>query len=316
LNSQYNIKKNLQWYHYISTKLYIYSIVWVNMKTGIWKYIGLVTLAGVSLTCDSNTKNLSSTIKDQKSDIENVFIPPVDSNNTTIWWTRKHISENTSPKIIDTLIQWDISHQQDITNKDTMNSNIMKIVNISPNNHTTDTMQRWLHNNTVISEISTKENIKKTLSKEECKDMCDKQITKAIIEIVPETEKIKFNLSYMRWEASSLFTHFFTIEDRENWVHIIFSKIQENDKSFVINHMDNMKNHIKNQKENSWKIKRFLWKWHLRDYIINGSKEPEKGEKSNIEKIYEIITNQWTITYKWGLLQFQKDVESVINLYQ
>jgi hypothetical protein len=146
--------------------------------------------------------------------------------------------------------------------------------------------------------------------------MCDKQITKAIIEIVPETEKIKFNLSYMRWEASSLFTHFFTIQDTENWVHIIFSKIQENDKSFVINHMDNMKNHIKNQKENSWKIKRFLWKWHLRDYIINGSKEPEKGEKSNIEKIYEIITNQWTIIYKWGILQFQKDVESVINLYQ
>jgi hypothetical protein len=50
------------------------------MKTGILKYIGLGTLVSVSLTCDSNTKTLSSTIKNETSDIENVFTPTIDSN--------------------------------------------------------------------------------------------------------------------------------------------------------------------------------------------------------------------------------------------
>ncbi len=306
MNSQYNIKKNLQWHHYISTKLYIYSILWVNMKTGISKYIGLATLAGISLTCDSNTKTLSSTIDNNKINIGNTFTPPLDTNNTTTWWNRKHISENTSPQIIDTLTQWNISHQQDIINKDTMNNNTMQIANI----HSTNNIERWLNNNIVMWDTPLKENIKKILSKEECKDICYKQITKAIVEIVPETNKIKFDITYMRWEVYTLFQHFFTIEDTEDWTHIIFSKIQENDKIFVTQHMDNMKQHIKNK--NGFWIKLLLTKWDLKDYIMNGS---EEDEKSNIQKLYEIITNKWSIKYEWGELQFKKDIESVINLY-
>ncbi len=278
------------------------------MKTGIWKYISLATLAGISLTCDSNTKNLSSTIKDQKSDIENILIPPLDSNNTTIWWTRKHISENTSPKIIDTLIQWDIYHQQDISNKDTM-----EVRNTNSIITTIDfPIERWINSNIIVPETLSKENIKKILSKEQCDNLLDKQITKTIVEIIPETEKIEFDITYMRWEAYNLFTHFFTIQDTEDWTHIIFSKTQKNDKIFVTHHMDNMKKHIK--EKNPW-IWIFVGKWKLKDYIINGSEKPKKAEKTNIEKLYDVITNTWSIKYEWGVLQFQKDVESVINLY-
>jgi len=162
------------------------------MKTEIWKYIGLATLVGVSLTCDSNKTIFSSVIKDQKSDIEKILTPPVDTHNS-LWWTTRKIWYTISQHTTDTLTLWD-SSSQDITLTDTM-----QIATIHPTNNTTDATQRWPNNNTIITDTPSKENIKNVLSEQECKDMCDKQIKQAIVEIVPETNKIKFDLTYMRW---------------------------------------------------------------------------------------------------------------------
>jgi hypothetical protein len=106
------------------------------MKTGIWKYIGLVTLASVSLTCDSNTKTLSSTIDDQKSEIDNIFTPPLDSDIATLW--TRYIWQGTSQNIIHNLTTSEISTQS-ITTKDSIDTDSTQIYT---NNHITDIIQK------------------------------------------------------------------------------------------------------------------------------------------------------------------------------
>ncbi len=280
-------------------------------KGRVIQNIGLTTLVGISLTCDSYKNINSSLIKDQKSDIESILATPVDINNTTLWWTRTFLSDHTSWEIVDTILQWQTRDQYTIHHTDTIN-----IGNIHTENNNIQTIEKWIDNNTVVWDISSNEHIKKILSIEECKNLCDKQIKQAIVEIIPsDAKKIKFDVSYMRRQAYNLFQHFFTIEDREDWIHIIFSKIKPDDKIFITQHMDNMKHHIKYDNNNGFWVKLLLTKWDLKDYIINGSEEYKEGEKSNIEKLYQIITNTWSIKYEWGESQFRKDVESVINLY-
>lgn len=261
--------------------------------------IGLVTLVGVSLTCDSNTKTLSSTIKNQKSDIENVLTLPIDSNIVKSW-TTKHISDTTSPQIIDTLAQWDILHQQ---KNDTMNSDAMQIVNINPHNKIIDTTERWANNNIVIWDITSKENTKKILSQEECNFIMKSQLKKAVEEIVVETDELDFDVEYMRSQVWLLLKDFFSIQDSEDWLEIKFMWIKDEDKKNITNYMDKIRSHIKT---NNWiLVKIFLTKSKLREFT-----------KENIPVVYKILTKDGTIEYTWGEKQFTIDINNIINTYK
>ena len=271
------------------------------MKTGMWKYIGLVTLAGISLTCDSNTKTLSSTIKNQKSDIENIFTPPIDSNIIKSWIT-KHISDITSPQIIDTLEQWNISTQQDINNNDSINTDTIQVMNMNPSAHSKiiDTTGKWANE---ININIWNNNIAKTISQEKCDIIMQSQLKQAVEEIVVQTDKLNFDLEYMRGEVLLLLKDFFSIRYTEDWLTLIFEWVQDTDQKNIMNHMDKIRSHIKS---NNWiLVKIFLSKSKLREYTTE-----------NIPVVYKILSNNNTIEYNWWEHQFTKDINSIINIYK
>lgn len=263
--------------------------------------IGLVTLIGISLTCDSNTKNLSSTIKNQKSDIENIFTPPIDSNIIKPW-TTKYISDITSPQIIDILEQWDISTQQDINNKDSINTDTIQVMNMNSSTHSKiiDTTGKWA--NEININISNN-NITKTISQEECDIIMQSQLKKAVEEIVVQTDKLNFDLEYMRGEVSSLLEDFFLIQYTDDWLELKFLWVKDTDHKNIMNHMDNIRSHIKS---NNWiLVKIFLSKSKLREYTTE-----------NIPVVYKILSKNNSIEYEWWEHQFTKDINSIINIYK
>lgn len=264
--------------------------------------IGLTTLVGVSLTCDSNTKNLSSTIDNNKINIENILTKSIDTN-TAKWWNIKYIRDNTSQNITDSLIQSEILSQNIIT-KDTINTDTIQIANNNGTNHTTtDTMQKWPNNTITIPETSSKENIKKTLSKEECDIIIKSQLRKAVEEIVVKTDKLDFDVEYMRWQVWLLLKDFFSLQDNETWIQLRFTGIEDQDKKNIINYMDNIRSHIKS---NNWLlVKIFLTKSKLREFT-----------KENIPVVYKILTKDGTIAYTWWENQFTIDINNIINTYK
>lgn len=276
----------------------------------VTKNIWLGTLVSICLTCDFHSSDSTSHLrKDKKLDIHQTINPPHEKY-TERWATTKHAVDNTVYDVINIL---DTIHRKDKDTNDiqSLDNHVLNSSNTLIDS--TTTISKWMYRDTITTNISSDINF---LSQSQCDNLLDIQITKIITNIIPDDSKdVKFNLSYMRWEAYSLFAHFFTIEDTEDWTHIIFSKIQKNDKIFVTQHMNNMKNHIKYDNDNGFLVKLLLTKWDLKDYILNGSKKHKKGEKSNIEKLYEIITNDWSLKYKLDKNQFKQDIESIINLY-
>lgn len=260
--------------------------------------IGLVTLIGISLTCDSNIKDLSHNTNKTKSDIKDTIDIPMNKEITQSL-KKQNILDTITTNIIDTLEQWDISIQNKII-QDTTNTDTTELRNRDTATNIINTTTKWPNE----KDITVWHNIiVKTMSQEECDVIMQSQLKKAVEEIVVQTDKLNFDLEYMRGEVSYLLEDFFLLQYTDDWLELKFLWVKDTDHKNIMNHMDNIRSHIKS---NNWiLVKIFLSKSKLREYTTE-----------NIPVVYKILSKNNSIEYEWWEHQFTKDINSIINIYK
>ncbi len=117
--------------------------------------------------------------------------------------------------------------------------------------------------------------------------------------IIAPPNTIKFDEKFLEWKVYNIFVKRFVIEDKQ--VSFVFPSLEEQKEIYKI--MEDIRSHIKSN--NGREVKLFLSKWKLRSYIAE-----------QLWITYKTLILDHHISYKGGAQQFEKDVETIIDIYK
>ncbi len=271
------------------------------------KNLSNIAILSLSLMSGGQEEKISHSSTES---IKKVIADP-DSTSRPIVFEHKQVLDSASQKIIDTNFYAPLPsffEEKDSDRQENLFQPTQQII-------IRDTGKEINNNEPATTTTINKDkvSVKKSLSTEQCKLICNAQIQKTLDSIIHSTTEVNLDERYVRSELYKLLSKAFVIQDGPQWLELVFQWKNDDIKECSKDCIQKTKAHIKSQNKvfnkgfslNWLKIQAFLSDDRLKQYIAENQKEA-----------YNMMTNYGEIKYNGDQEQFKKDIYIMLDLSQ